>query len=1074
MSERLIGLVVLIGVLGLAQASLAAWDPNTDPSLVGWWKLDETSGTTAGDSSMNKNTGNVLGAAVWGAGRTDGCLQFDGSNDYVDLPIGKIIQTMSSATVAGWANWSQQGGAWQRIFDFGTGETVNMFLTPSNGTTNGMRFAITTGGSGAESQLTASNRLATGWHHIAVVINGDTRAMQLYLDDVVVASGPTAVLPKDLGNTTQNWLGRSQYPDAYYNGSLDDFRIYSRALSAQEIRALVPPVLKATSPTPANGEIGVPAGAMLQWTPGETAVYSDIYVGMTPDLKATDRAKQVPSTVKSLYKTLQSGQTYYWRVDSLDKQKKLIVAGDVWSFTTAPVVAFSPVPADGAQYQDPNIDLSWSPGQDTMSQEVYFSTNKDDVVNGAEAAFQGVQAQNTLELPTLALETTYYWRVDEIDSMDEKHLGDVWSFTTTVPGLGKAKREIWLNAGTGTVVSDLLGDSRYPGSPSEVNEVPNFESLPTSPNIDNYGGKLSAWLHVPLAGQYTFWVASDDDSQLWLGADPDSAEMIASADGWTNAQEWDKFASQKSKPITLEAGRYYLMALWKDGTGGDNCAAAWQGAGIPNRELIHASYLMPFEALWAYGPRPRNNDPNAAQILELKWTAGTRATAHQIYFSEDQDAVANGTQGSAAYRGQQPVDNTTFDPGTLEFGKTYYWRVDEISTTDSASPWKGSVWKFTTANYIVVDNFEDYTDDVTGRIFQTWIDGWGYTEPAPGDPGNGTGATVGYINPPFAEKTIVRGGVQSMPLAYNNADSPYYSETSRTFDNPQNWTVNGMNTLSLQVRGYPQMTSTAVTETGGKMTLTGSGTDIWNASDDFTFAYKTLNGDATLVAKVTSMSAGTQTWAKGGVMIRDSLDGNSMQVSMDMTGSAGNGASFQYRSPTALTGGSTDSTGVVAPPYWVKLERVGDTFNGYTSSDGNTWTIVATQDVVMTAPVYVGLCVTAHSTTGEQRTVQFEGIKTTGNVTGAWQGALINSPQFNSPQNLYVAVQDSAGKLAVVTDATTVNSATWTEVQIPLTSFNGVSVTKVKKIFIGVGDRNSPAADGTGMLFIDDIRVIKP
>ncbi len=80
----------------------------------------------------------------------------------------------------------------------------------------------------------------------------------------------------------------------------------------------------------------------------------------------------------------------------------------------------------------------------------------------------------------------------------------------------------------GTTVSDLTNDSRYPGNPSEVNEVPDFESPTTNPNIDNYGGKLSAWLYVPLAGEYTFWVASDDNSQLFLGADPDSAQMIAS------------------------------------------------------------------------------------------------------------------------------------------------------------------------------------------------------------------------------------------------------------------------------------------------------------------------------------------------------------------------------------------------------------------------------------------------------------------------------------------------------------------------------------------------------------------
>jgi hypothetical protein len=135
--------------------------------------------------------------------------------------------------------------------------------------------------------------------------------------------------------------------------------------------------------------------------------------------------------------------------------------------------------------------------------------------------------------------------------------------------------------------------------------------------------------------------------------------------------------------------------------------------------------------------------------------------------------------------------------------------------------------------------------------------------------------------------------------------------------------------------------------------------------------------------------------------------------------------------------------------------------------------MLGTQDVVMSDPVYIGICITSHAA-GEQRTFQFESIKTTGSVTGQWQGAVINSPTYNSAQDFYVAIQDSSNKTAVVTNATAVNSATWVEVKMPLSSFTGVNMTKVKKMFIGVGDRNSPAADGSGMLFIDDIRVIKP
>jgi len=214
------------------------------------------------------------------------------------------------------------------------------------------------------------------------------------------------------------------------------------------------------------------------------------------------------------------------------------------------------------------------------------------------------------------------------------------------------------------------------------------------------------------------------------------------------------------------------------------------------------------------------------------------------------------------------------------------------------------------------------------------------------------------------------------------------------------------------------------------------------------------------------------------VMIRDSLDGGSMHAMMVMTAhtataAAGNGASFQYRNATDGGSGNSDSTAVVAPPYWVKLERFGDSFAGYVSADGSAWVNVGTQDLVMTGPVYIGICVTSH-VAGTDRTYQFESIKTTGGVTGQWQGAVIASPKYNTAQDLYVAVQDSANKTAVVTNATAVNATGWVEVQMPLSSFTGVNMTKVKKMTIGVGNRSNPVTDGTGMLFVDDIRVIKP
>ena len=129
-------------------------------------------------------------------------------------------------------------GGWERVFDFGTGTTNYMFLAPRQGTTGPMTFAIMTT-TVAEKRFAAPRTLGTDWHHVAVVMDSATLNVKVYLDGTVVASDTTTVLPKDLGKTTQNWLGRSQFTaDAYFTGALDDFRIYNRALSAGELRYL--------------------------------------------------------------------------------------------------------------------------------------------------------------------------------------------------------------------------------------------------------------------------------------------------------------------------------------------------------------------------------------------------------------------------------------------------------------------------------------------------------------------------------------------------------------------------------------------------------------------------------------------------------------------------------------------------------------------------------------------------------------------------------------------------------------------------------------------------------------------
>jgi hypothetical protein len=240
------------------QVTPVSWDPNGDPNLVAYYRFDGNF-----DDSSGGHNGEPNGASIITNPARGQVANFDGVNDYVSLPIGSVINSLTSSTFATWVNFSNAGGAWQRIFDFGTGTTVYMFLSPRIDTAGVMRFAITTQGNTVQYLLNAPSTLARGWHHVAVVINGASKTMQMCLDGVVVASATTAVLPSDLGNTTQNWLGRSQYTaDAYFNGYLDDFRIYNRALPQAQVAWLAGKTAQFTQPlylllTPQNSGINL-------------------------------------------------------------------------------------------------------------------------------------------------------------------------------------------------------------------------------------------------------------------------------------------------------------------------------------------------------------------------------------------------------------------------------------------------------------------------------------------------------------------------------------------------------------------------------------------------------------------------------------------------------------------------------------------------------------------------------------------------------------------------------------------------------------------------------------------------
>jgi hypothetical protein len=486
------------------------------------------------------------------------------------------------------------------------------------------------------------------------------------------------------------------------------------------------------------------------------------------------------------------------------------------------------------------------------------------------------------------------------------------------------------------------------------------------------------------------------------------------------------------------------------------------------------------------GPNPADGAVDISPTQALTWTAGAVAASHEVYFGSDADAVKNATKSSPEYKGPKALGEESYDPGKLSLTTTYYWRIDEVNGVNPDSPWAGNVWSFTTGDFFVIDDFEDY-DTGENQIWYSWHDGLGYGSQGTPDyyAGNGTGAAVGdETTASYTEETIIHGGGKSMPVNYDNNKQGYsnYSEVEHTLSVVRDWTAEGVAELSLWFRGYPAHVGSFAEGPVGTYTMTGSGADIWNAADEFHFAYKNLTGVGSIVAKVLSVD-NTDPWAKAGVMIRETLEPGSKFAAVYITPE--NGCRFQARldanaAATSDTAVVTTAQTAITAPYWVKLERdIAGNFRASYSANGTTWTSMSwnPQNILMSSNIYVGLAVTSHDP-ADTCQAKFSNVTITGTVGAQWMNQDIGILS-NDAEPLYVAVSNSSGNPAVVVheDPAAAVIDTWIEWVIPLQAFadQGINLSNVDKIAIGLGTRgNMTIPGGSGKMFFDDIRLNRP
>lgn len=454
------------------------------------------------------------------------------------------------------------------------------------------------------------------------------------------------------------------------------------------------------------------------------------------------------------------------------------------------LAAREPIPADKAIDVLRDVVASWTPGQEAQSHDVYFGTALADVDAATRGNPQGVlvsqgQDANSYDpAGLLVLGQTYYWRVDEIDASSQITKGPIWSFTAEpvaypIPNV-TATASSFQNAETG------------PGKTVDGSGLANDLHSATAEHmwLSNVASLMPAWIRYEFDRVHKLqemWVWNSNqlvEGVIGVGAKDVTIEFSTDGAAWTLLSDTQfargtglsGYAHNTVVDFDGAAAKYVRLTIK------NNWAGMLPQAGLSEVRFFSVPVL-------AREPNPASGATGVSPQVTLSWRAGREAASHQVYVSTDQQAVIDGAATMAT------VVEPRYEP-SVDLGRDYYWKVVEVNEAEIPPSWKGDIWRFSTASWMVVDDFESYNDEEGKgtRIYETWVDGYGTTT---------NGAQVGYIEAPFAEKTTIHGDKQSMPLSFNNTGGFAVSEATRTFDSAQDWTKHGIATLVLYFYGDP-------------------------------------------------------------------------------------------------------------------------------------------------------------------------------------------------------------------------------------------------------------------------------
>ena len=718
----------------------------TDPSLVGYYKLDGEVWGTVFDYSGYGNHGSLVGDMEYVAGYEGNALDFDGVGDYVDFGNPATYPAGTSArTMCAWAKTDSVAAGWSWIAAYGSPGTSQAMFIGRNGAD------LFGGGYGDDISLVGFWDIGV-WHHICLTYDGATA--RLYADGLEVNS------------MAKNWdlvrsmarLGRQVNSAAeFWNGLVDEMRIYDRALSQGEIDHLMD-VTKAWDPRPADGEVDVALGSKLTWKGGMDAgtgsEYTEFDVYFSTSFEEVDSESIAPVPISGANEYTPTFSHYdrcYWKVNEIGSS---VVTGDVWSFKAI----YNP-----ANVADPRLKL--------------WLQLDGDPCDSSGHGRDGTEIGGPVYVPGYDGEAIYLDGVDDYVDV-EYSVGISGAEPRTIAG--------WAKATTTAIVdwTNLFGFTGPSGAGGHFDiEIVGATDSTTAGyyGLHMYGDEYDI---MPCDLEWHHLAATFDGAQAsWYadGVQMGFATFAINTPGNVHVGRRDD--NTNYFPGTIDDVRIYDYVL----------------------NATQIATVMRINLAWAWNPNPGNGATGVARTPILTWTGGDYATSHYVFFGTDEDALPQ-------VAGPQPT--ASYNPGTLDLGTTYYWAIGEANAAAPPDYMdRGRTWKFTTVDYLVIDNMDAYVPyDVPAgpHIFVAWRDGKGDCAGS----GNNTGANLLETTPAlFATSQLMQYDWDNDGFVLNpctgTADDPrpyYYSKIEAQVAGlpsgiGSNWTMGGVKALSLLFYG---------------------------------------------------------------------------------------------------------------------------------------------------------------------------------------------------------------------------------------------------------------------------------